>query len=87
MEKFNKKKKLASFGLFKALGSFFSYLVKELEELPGVDEFRKAGGLKGIVMAFQGKSASEIELQAIYDRIKKEERVKAQIHEEYRQNH
>lgn len=87
MLKFEKKKKLASFGLVKSLGAFCSYLVKELQELPGVDEFRKAGGFKGIIMAFQGKSASQIELQAIYDRVKKEEQVKAQIHEEYRQNH
>jgi hypothetical protein len=87
MGKFGKLLKISSLGILKSLGAFYSHIAFELKELPGVREFNQAGGLKSMIMAFQGKSAKQIELEEIYNRIKKEEQAKARVHQEYLKEH
>lgn len=76
MKKYNKKKS------FKHLKGFASIFVSLFSEIELVKSFKENGGLKGIIMVFQGKTASEIKEQEIYDKIKLEEMVRAKIRKE-----
>lgn len=73
MKKYYKK---SPFKHLKSFGSIFVSLFSDIEVVKG---FKENGGLKGILMAFQGKTASEIKQQEIYDKIKLEETARAKI--------
>lgn len=83
MKKYSVKKVLSPVtAVLKQLGSFFSYILFEFKEIELVKAFNEAGGLKGIVGAFWGKSAQELEIDAIYQKIKKEETARIRVREE-----
>lgn len=78
MKKFSKLKTSLK-GLLKTALGYLSILMEPFKEL----EPFKSISLKQIAMAFQGKSAKEIELYAIEKKLKKEETVRYQIRKEY----
>lgn len=70
-------------GLLKLAKGYLSVLLEPFKE---IELFNKIS-LKEIAMAFQGKSAKEIELYSIEKRIEKEEMVRAKIRREFKEKY
>ena len=82
MKKYIKKSGMLA-DMFKHLKSFASISLSAFSDNSFSKGFNDAGGFKAIVMAFQGKTASEIEEKILYDKIKKEEEIRQRIRDEF----